>query len=203
MCCSLKNVEVLHSRLKILIFCSLSVLVTCCCVTHYQKLEPNIFRMWTHTVFWGSESEWCSWVVWLKVSPKVESSLGKPMFKLAPRVMAGFSSCWRWARGLHSLPHGLLRGHQSVPTLWQLGTPRDPREGEHPRWSLQSFIIQYCKYCPVLSSLLPPGFSHADGPYWWGRGLHRVWMPGRWGSLGAILEPGYGPEAKMLCEFHG
>lgn len=46
--------------------------------------------LWIHSL-WGLESEWWSWVVWLKVSHELESSLsGKTHFL--------------WAGGLH-LPH--------------------------------------------------------------------------------------------------
>lgn len=139
--------------------------------------------MWTHTVFWGPESERCSWVVWLKVSQKVESSLGKLTFRLTRRVVAGLSSCWPWARGLHSLPRGLSEATR-VSARYGSWPPQSSKRERAPKVETAVCQNPVVKVPSCPSSLLPLGVRHTDRACWWGRGLHGVWTPGRWGSSG-------------------
>lgn len=107
--------------------------------------------MWTHTV-WGSESEWCSWVVWLKVSPEGWIITGKTHVQACPQSNGRLQSCYGGLEASIRYLMVFLRGHQSVPIAMAAKHSQRSKRGWALRWSLQ-FIIQYCKYCPVLSSL--------------------------------------------------
>ena len=116
--------------------------------------------------------------------------------------MAGLSSCWPWARSLHSLPRGLFRGHHSVLTLWQLATPEIQeraisQDGDCSlsESSSESDVLSCAHFCLWVSGTQTEPVDGGEDY----TGCERQ----EGGVLGAILESGYHPEAKMLSEFHG